>query len=289
MPVARDSPSPKVSITSWDYIKQNYHVDDRLAVVIRNQPKNQLIQRIDTARVMASPDFQRWLRFQNAQGGDVFVTVNALKPEATGRTRQDIDRIRHVYLDIDSQGPAVLARILQDPRIPRPNYVLNTSPEKVQVLWKVEHFSLEQAESLQRSMAAEFGADRAVVDAARVLRIPGFYNKKYVELHQVTAQRLSDELSRPEHFRIQAPEVSSDSLNGSRSAPVKRNSRSGIPEGAVSQSERDWAYAKRKLAQGVDPEEVVQAIRDYRPDKWSPELCRAPDYAEPDDMEPKQR
>jgi hypothetical protein len=43
------------------------------------------------------------------------------------------------------------------------------------------------------------------------------------------------------------------------------------PKGELSQSELDWAYAKRKLAMGVDPEKVIQAIAEYRPDKWNPE------------------
>jgi hypothetical protein len=32
----------------------------------------------------------------------------------------------------------------------------------------------------------------------------------------------------------------------------------------VTQSERDWAFAKRALARGDDPEEVIRRIADYR-------------------------
>jgi hypothetical protein len=40
----------------------------------------------------------------------------------------------------------------------------------------------------------------------------------------------------------------------------------------LSQSEHDWAYAKRALARGDDPEEVVRRIADYRAaDKHNPE------------------
>ena len=37
-----------------------------------------------------------------------------------------------------------------------------------------------------------------------------------------------------------------------------------MPSNHKSQSERDWAYAKRALARGDDPEVVVQRIADYR-------------------------
>jgi len=257
------------TITSWDYIKQNYDPDDRLAVVIKNQDKDQVIQRIDTARSIASPDFQKWLRFHNVRGGNVYISVSCLRPEATGRTKADIHAIRHVYLDIDNDGEGVLDKVQNDPRIPKPNYVLNTSPGKYQTVWKVQDFSIAKAESLQRVMAAEFGADPAVVDSARVLRIPGFYNKKYAEPHQVTAQRLSDEVYRPEHFRMNVPELNSEGF--SRTGTIKATSTGAGGKKDITQSERDWAYAKRKLALGVAPEEVIQAIAEYRPDKWQPE------------------
>ena len=41
---------------------------------------------------------------------------------------------------------------------------------------------------------------------------------------------------------------------------------------AFGRSEDDWAFAKRALARGDDPEEVIRRIADYRgPDKHDPE------------------
>src|SRR5580704_16524203 len=39
------------------------------------------------------------------------------------------------------------------------------------------------------------------------------------------------------------------------------------PHCDLSQSERDWAFAKRALARGDDPEEVIRRIADYRGDE----------------------
>ena len=39
------------------------------------------------------------------------------------------------------------------------------------------------------------------------------------------------------------------------------------PHGDLSQSERDWAFAKLALARGDDPEEVIRRIADYRGDE----------------------
>ena len=40
-----------------------------------------------------------------------------------------------------------------------------------------------------------------------------------------------------------------------------------MPSDHKSQSERDWAYAKRTLARGDNPEVVIQRIADYRGDE----------------------
>jgi len=264
---------PKISVTAWDFIKDNYDPDDRLAVVIKNPHENRVTQRMDTAKAIASPDFQRWLRDQNQRGGEIYLTTNTLMPESSTRTRRDVLHIRHVYLDIDAEGPAVLQKAMTDPRVPQLNYVVSTSPEKFQTLWRVQDFSIGQAETLQRIMAAEFGADRAVVDAARVLRVPGFTNHKYLEPHLITAQRYSTEIHKPERFLFPLPEFVSDAANLSRTATVKAGANEAKPSKEISQSERDWAYAKQRLAMGADPEEVVQAITEYRPDKWNPEYA----------------
>ena len=254
------------SFTPSDYIKQNYDPDDRLAVVIKNHLTGQVIQRLDSARAIASRDFQSWLTFHNANGGNVYLSVNALQPEANGRTRAQIQTVRHVYLDIDQDGPAVLAKILGDSRIPQPNYVLNTSPAKFQTLWKVQEFTMEQAEHLQRVMATEFGTDRSVVDTARVLRIPSFFNVKYTVPHQVTVRRLSAVVYRPSAFDLPL-ELSFEaspktSLRPLASRPTRK--------GRISQSERDWADTMQRLSRGEDPASVQALLEQKRYDKANP-------------------
>jgi hypothetical protein len=49
------------------------------------------------------------------------------------------------------------------------------------------------------------------------------------------------------------------------------HSRGVLASGHKSQSEQDWAYAKRAVARGDDPETVIQRIADYRAeDKHDP-------------------
>lgn len=88
----------------------------------------------------------------------------------------DIETIRRLYLDIDHDGRAALAKIQQSTLLPSLNYTVNASPDKFQVIWRVENVSQEQAELLQRVMARKFGGDPAATDSTRVLRLPGSHS-----------------------------------------------------------------------------------------------------------------
>ena len=139
--------------------------------------------------------------------------------------------------------------------------MLDTSPGKHQVVWKIEGIDQEQAESLLRSMAHEFGGDPAATDSTRVLRMPGFLNRKYVPKYEfvVRVRQESDEVYRLRDFTVQ--EDSPDAPRRIEDAHPPSRTAASRPK---TQSEHDWAYAKRALARGDDPELVVQRIADYR-------------------------
>jgi hypothetical protein len=138
-----------------------------------------------SAEFFASPRYLAHLRAANAHGADVYLTVNTLKPEAKRRTKADVETVRHLYLDIDRGGPAALKKVLLDPDMPKPHSVLESSPGKYQVLWQVENFSPQHAETVTRGLARKFDADVGVWDSARVLRMPGFRNHKYETAYYV--------------------------------------------------------------------------------------------------------
>jgi hypothetical protein len=241
-----------------EYILDNFQPADRIAMLLLNRDFGETVQRITSAQKAASPEFQAWLRYKNANGSDIYIGMNPLKKDAWRRTKEEIESIRHLYLDLDHGGPEALETIENSTAVPRPNYVLNSSPEKYQVVWKVEGMNLEQAEALLHAMAYEFGGDRAATDATRVLRVPGFANKKYETDFYVQARRESAETYQLDDFRLQFDSQDSPRLNRAR-----RESSPGTP---LSQSERDWAFAKRALARGDDPEQVISRIADYRAD-----------------------
>ena len=252
-----------------EFLRVNYNRDDRLAVVTIERGLDGQAGRVHhyfkTAEEMASPEFQRMLRAANANGRDIYLTPNTLRDGATGRTKADVEEIRHIYLDVDVGGPEAVERILKAEGMPNPHHVLETSPGKHQILWQVEGFSKEQAEQTLRNLAAAHGADPAVTDCSRVLRIPGFRNCKYPDRpHYVrdVHQDPSSGVYRPQDFP-KYPEV-----ERAAATPGKRQRFSG--SGEISQSEKDWAYALRQLERGTDPAVIRANIESYRQDKANP-------------------
>jgi hypothetical protein len=253
-----------------EYILDNFEETDRIAMLVLNRHFGETIQRITSAQKAASPEFQAWLRYKNANGSDIYMGQNPLRKDASTRTKEDIESIRHVYLDLDHGGPEVLESVENSSAVPKPNYVLTSSPGKFQIVWKVEGMSLEEAEGLLHAMAHEFRGDPAATDATRVLRLPGFANKKYETDFYVEARRESTETYHLRDFKLHI-----DSQDSPRHNSDTRAKREPSPRTTLSQSEHDWAFAKHALARGDDPEDVMRQIAQHRAnDKSDPQ-----DYA----------
>src|ERR1035438_4924619 len=143
------------SPSASEYINDNFKPSERIAVLVLNRSLRETTQRITTAQKAASPEFQAWLRYKNANGSDIYVGMNPLRRDASTRTKEDIESIRHVYLDLDQGGSEALKSVEHSSLVPKPNYVLTSSPGKFQISWKVEGMSLEEAEALLHALAHE--------------------------------------------------------------------------------------------------------------------------------------
>jgi hypothetical protein len=68
-------------------------------------------------------------------------------------------------------------------------------------------------------------------------------------------------------YRFENFRLPTDTQEERRDRVAGRAKRRARSDGEISQSERDWAFAKRALARGDDPEEVIRRIADYRADE----------------------
>lgn len=255
------------SLTGSEYISELFGPSENVAILVRNRNTSITIQRIAKAETISSPQFQTWLAGQNVAGSDIFVGMNPIKDGAYSRTRDNIEDIRHVYLDLDRNADRSLETIRTSFDVPAPNFVLDTSPGKHQVVWKVADVSQEQAESLLHGLANQFDGDPAATDTTRVLRLPGFANRKLPDEFVVHARHETNAIYTLRDFAIH-----DDSLEQSRHGIYGQRRNRTMPPDHKSQSEHDWAFAKRALGRGDDPEEVIRRIADYRAeDKANPE------------------
>ena len=257
--MSADSVFTPRSLTASEYVRGLFEPGDNAAVLVRNRSTGHTVQRIARAETIAGPDFQTWLANQNASGSDVFMGMNPIKDGAHSRTKGNIKNIRHVYLDLDRNGDESLESIRNSPSVPAPNFVLDTSPGKHQVVWKVSGFGQDEAESLLHSLANQFGGDMAATDSTRVLRVPGFANRKLPEEFIVQARHENDTI-----YTLRDFTMDENSPEAPRHFGEVQERRRPITDGHKSQSEHDWAFAMRALARGEDPDVVIQRIADYR-------------------------
>lgn len=123
----------------------------------------------------------------NDQGYGIFATPAMM--DGTGRELNNVSYIRAHYVDLDeldAQQQYERACAAQ----PAPHFAVQTSPGKFHVYWVVEPYQGNDYFSLlQRKLRQTFNGDKVVVDATRVMRVPGFYHRKG-EPHLVTCWAL---------------------------------------------------------------------------------------------------
>src|ERR1700722_2586014 len=189
---------------SYEFLTRSFTPGETLAVLLRGRFPVKTQQRIVRFECAIAPRYLRWLAYENARGANVYVAANPLRFGSRKRTKECIDVVRHLYIDIDSDGDVRLAAVRQSDAVPKPSVILSTSPGKYQVLWQVDDFRFAEQEYMLKVLAIAFGGDPACTDCNRVLRMPGFLNHKYEPAHLVTAECPSDSISHPDDFRLDA-------------------------------------------------------------------------------------
>lgn len=163
---------------------------DSVAIFLKSYRSCGVAQRVGDITWVQTVRVQRWLRAMNAQMFNVFVSVNAITAGRRSRTRDAIATIRHVFLDADHDGSAVLARVRARSDLPEPSYVLHSSPNHVHIFWRVVGFEQASVERLQKHLARELQTDSAATPVTQNTRLPGFFNHKRAEPYLVTVDYL---------------------------------------------------------------------------------------------------
>src|SRR5262249_14507367 len=82
----------------------------------------------------------------------------------------------------------VLGAIDAAVELPRPSYVLRSSPGRAHVFWRVKGFSCDAVEALEKHLARTLGTDLAATACTQVTRLPGFLNHKRATPYLVSVE-----------------------------------------------------------------------------------------------------
>jgi hypothetical protein len=245
-----------------NFLTRSFASSETIALLLRREDAPRPQQRVVVLEQVLAPRYMAWLTFENDNGANIYVSANPLRPGSHKRTKECIASVRYIYIDIDDDGDARLAALRASDAVPAPTAIVSTSPGKYQALWRVASFDFERQEQTLKLLAQAFGGDPACTDRNRVLRIPGFYNRKYSPAHRVSVEYPVDAIYCPEDFRL-------DSADGLSVLPLCGSARKK-PVGKHSHSEDDWAWVCDQLAHGRDAAKLTDELATQRSDKGDP-------------------
>jgi len=245
-----------------NFLTRSFASCETIAILLRRENAPRPQQRVVTVEQVLAPRYMAWLNFENDNGANIYVSANPLIAGSRKRTKECIASVRHLYIDIDTDGDARLATLRASDLVPTPTAIISTSPGKYQALWRVVGFDFERQEQTLKLIAQAFGGDPACTDRNRVLRVPGFLNRKYSPSHSVAVEYPADAVYGPVDFRL-------ENIKVSPVLPLRGNARKK-PVGKHSHSEDDWAWVCAQLARDMDAAKLTRELASRRADKSDP-------------------
>jgi RepB DNA-primase from phage plasmid len=254
--------TPNAVDIASDFLTRCFAPGESIALLLRRENPDGITQRIAPLERAITPHYLAWLAGENSIGANVYVAANPVHSGSRKRTKESIAAVRHLYLDLDTDGETRLASLRASDAIPTPNAIVATSLGKYQVLWRVDGFTLEQQESALKLLAVTFGGDPACTDCNRVLRLPGFLNCKYDPAYLVTVEYPGDSVWNSDDFRLNI--LAADALLSPHSITSRKH-----PDKHTN-SERDWAWVLHELGCGKDAGKLTRKLASRRSDKPNP-------------------
>lgn len=245
------------------FLRRCFAPEETIALLLRGEDGAAPMQRVVRLEQALETRYMAWLSYENQHGrNNIYVAANPLHPGSRKRTKESIASVRHLYIDIDTDGDARLAALRASEFVPPPTSILSTSSGKYQVLWRVEGFDFARQEQMLKLLAIAFGGDPACTDCNRVLRVPGFLNRKYDPAYKATVEYPDDSVWTPDDFELDANAV--DAMVFNRGILPRKQT------GNHSHSESDWVWVSHELAQGKDAVKLTLELASRRPDKPNP-------------------
>ncbi len=145
----------------------------------------------------------------NNNGYGIFAVIAEL--DGKGRELSNVTAIRAQYIDLDNVSAQANYERATAFNL-SPAFAVQSSPQHYHVYWTVQPFAgNDRFTVVQRKLRQLFNGDGAVIDAARVMRLPGSYHLKNPQQpHLVTCWRLE---GFGRHYDIGALEIALADIN----------------------------------------------------------------------------
>ena len=204
----------------------------------------------------------------NDNGAGVFTTLNPLL--GAKRRATEVVSVHGLFLDLDG---AALDPVLEV--MPAPHMIVETSPGKFHVHWKVHDCHLNQFKTCQIALASRFDGDPAVSDLPRLTRVPGYKHQKLDKttgklsepfLSHIIAQHHGPAYSLTELFEpVGAVPVSAPKQAANSRFDAQQDVGEGGRNAALTK------YCGRLISQGTSESESMAMLT-----KWNNTHCEPP-------------
>ena len=141
-----------------EFLTRCFAPGETIALLLRNENPVRTRQRIMALERVLGSRYLAWLSHENHLGANVYVAANPLRPRSRKRTKESIATVRHLYLDIDTDGDYRLATLRASEHVPIPSAILSTSPGKYQIFWRVDDLDFEHQEQALKLSEAQTAA-----------------------------------------------------------------------------------------------------------------------------------
>ncbi len=224
-------PPPVRPDIAREFLARAFMPDDWVALFAKAYDSGRTLQWVAPVLTFGEGRWLTWLRVMNEYRFNLYVSVNAMTPHRRQRTRAAVSAVRHIFLDVDQDGPAVHHRLIASPDAPAPWAFLHSSPGRLQAVWRVQGFSTDGAERLQKYLVRVFGGDKGATSVSQTMRLPGFVNHKYAPAPVVGVEYGAEQVLGPSDFpepTAPAPETRAPAYR----APISRSPTPDVLERA---------------------------------------------------------
>src|ERR1700674_777549 len=92
------------TVTAAEFLARCFAPGETIALLLRREVPAATIQRIVPLETVLAPRYLGWLAHENAAGANIYVVANPLRSGSRRRTKECIATVRHLYLDLDTDG-----------------------------------------------------------------------------------------------------------------------------------------------------------------------------------------